>query len=108
MKDIGEGAVKKLAARRLDNMGTIKSHSGVVNNEERLAKYVNKVEMKKSIAGIETIERAATLKKKKDSTRALIQMSGDARTKLAAKNGCVEDCKEGDQRYAASLLWNIS
>jgi hypothetical protein len=42
-----------------------------------------------SIAGIETIERAATLKKKKkkDSTRALIQMSGDARTKLATKNG---------------------
>jgi hypothetical protein len=88
MKHVGEGAVKKLAARRLDNMGTIKPHSGVVNNEERLVKYVNKVEMTKSIAGIETIERAATLKKKKkDSTRALIQMSGDARTKLAAKNG---------------------
>jgi hypothetical protein len=89
MKDVGEGAVKKLAARRLDNMNTIKPHSGVVNNEERLAKYVNKNEMTKSIAGIETIERAATLKKKKDSTRALIQMYGDARTKLAAKNGDV-------------------
>jgi hypothetical protein len=45
MKDVGEGAVKKLAARRLDSMGTIKPHSGVVNNEERLAKYVNKVEV---------------------------------------------------------------
>jgi hypothetical protein len=34
MKDVGEGEVKKLAARRFDSMGIIKSHSGVVNNEE--------------------------------------------------------------------------
>jgi hypothetical protein len=32
MKDVGEGAAKKFAARRLDNIGTIKPHSGVVNN----------------------------------------------------------------------------
>jgi hypothetical protein len=104
MKDVGEGAVKKLAALRLDNMSTIKPHSGVVNNEERLAKHVNKVEMTKSIAGIETIERAATLKKKKkkDSTRALIQMSGDASTKLAAKNGDVS--KITKKEISAMLL----
>jgi hypothetical protein len=104
MKDVGEGSVKKIAARRLDNMGTIKPHSGVVNNEERLAKYKNKVEMTKSIAGIETIERAATLKKKKkkDITHALIQMSGDARTKLAAKNGDVS--KITKKEISAMLL----
>jgi hypothetical protein len=107
MKDVGEGAVKKLAARRIDTIGTIKPHSGVVKHEERLAKYVNKVEMTKSIAGIETIERAATLKKKKkkkkkDSTRALIQMSGDARTKLAAKNGDVS--KITKKEISAMLL----
>jgi Zn-dependent M16 (insulinase) family peptidase len=74
-----------------------------LNDEERLAKkYVNKVEMTKSIAGtIERIERAATLKKK-DSTRALIQMSGDVRTKLTAKNGNVS--KITKKEISAAML----
>jgi hypothetical protein len=56
--------------------------------------------------GYRTIERAATLKKKKkkkkDSTRALIQISWDARTKLAAKNGDVS--KTTKKEISAMLL----
>jgi hypothetical protein len=89
MKDVGEGAIKKIAARKLDSMGSIKPHSGLVNNEEQLARYGNKVDLTKSIADIETTEKAAALKKKNDSTRELINLSGDARTKLAAKKGDV-------------------
>jgi hypothetical protein len=102
MRDVGVGAKKKLAARKLDAMGTIKPHSGLVNTEEQLAKYVNKVDLTKSIADIEANEKAAALKRKNDSTRKLIQLSGDARTKLVAKNGDVS--KITKKEISAMLL----
>jgi hypothetical protein len=51
----------RFAARKLDSVGTIKLHSGLLlnNNEEHLAKYQNKVTMAKSLARIETQDKTA-------------------------------------------------
>ena len=90
MKDAaGVGQGMKLAARKLDSLGSIRPHSGLVNNEEKLAKMKNQVGLAKSIADIQAQDKAATLKKKDADTHALLLLAANAREKLSVKNGDV-------------------
>jgi hypothetical protein len=90
MKDISrEGGGIKLAARKLDCLGSIKPYSGLVNNEEQLRKMKNQVGLAQSIMDIQALDKATTLQKRKDDTTALVLLSVNAREKLAEKDGDV-------------------
>ena len=58
----GTNAKHKLAKRKLDSWGSIKSHCGFANLEKKLARYKNMLELADSIA---EIEKKAQAKKRK-------------------------------------------
>ena len=88
MRDsIGTGATMKLAARKLDNLGRIKAHSSMTNDESNLAKLKNQCLLAQSIAEIKTGDKAAAEEKKSKELRDLVMLAGPANSKLAAKNG---------------------
>jgi hypothetical protein len=90
MKDAGgANATMKLAARKLDQMGYIKLHSGIVNTPKMLAKMTNQMQMSKLLAEIRTIETTATVDKKKIYTDSLILLAPSAKIKLASNSGDV-------------------
>jgi hypothetical protein len=65
MKDAGgEGATIHLAQRKLDNLGYIKAHSGLANNDRRLKRLKNEAEMAASMAEIAVVQAAEEKKKK--------------------------------------------
>jgi hypothetical protein len=86
----GEGARIRLAAIKLDHLGNIKAHSGLVNNEGKLQKWRNQVQLAQSVAAITKFAKDEALKKKRDASTELALLSGPAMLKLAAKNGNVE------------------
>ena len=49
-ESVGMGAKLKLVKRKLDNLGYIKSHSGLQNNEARLERLKSEMEMAASLA----------------------------------------------------------
>ena len=53
----GYGAKTKLAMRKLDNIGYIKSYGGVQNNTERLHQLKNKLEFSQLLAIISLLEQ---------------------------------------------------
>ena len=54
----GHGATIKMAARKLDQLGYIKAHSGVANDSARLKKLRNQLQLANSLASIERSEAA--------------------------------------------------
>ena len=77
----------KFAVRKLDQMGYIKSHSGIVNLSKRLVKMRNQIHMSRSLAEISTIEKNATVDKKNIYTDSLIFLAPSTKIKLASKSG---------------------
>ena len=69
-ESVGMGAKLKLVKRKLDNLGYIKSHSGLQNNEARLERLKSQMEMAASLAEIngmryqEKVEKLEIGKKK--------------------------------------------
>ena len=57
MRDtVGMGAQLKLVKSKLDNLGYIKSQSGIQNNKTRLQRLENQMEMVSSLAEINTLK----------------------------------------------------
>ena len=77
----------KFAVRNLDQMGYIKSHSGIVKSSKRLVKMRNQIHMSRSLAEIRTIETNDTVDKKNIYTDSLIFLAPSTKIKLASKSG---------------------
>ena len=90
MRDAGgNGANTKLAARKLDQMGFYKSHSGLTNSEDVMARRKNQFMLAKSVGEIEKFGVDAAQEKKLAAESSLLEMAPAAKTKLAAKNNDV-------------------
>jgi hypothetical protein len=90
MKDAsGYGAVTKLAARKLDQLGSIKAYSGMANTESKLKQMQNQVDLSASIAQIHLQDQAVTVTKKAAATQELLMLVAAAKLKLGANNGDV-------------------
>lgn len=90
MKDAGgTKADQKLAKRKLDMHGNIKSHSGLQNDEKRLKSLRNELQLADSIAEIARVDKASKAKKKNESHQELLELAPKARDNLQAKNGNV-------------------
>jgi hypothetical protein len=98
----GHGATIKMAARKLDQLGYIKAHSGVANDSARLKKLRNQLQLANSLASIERSEAAIAKKKKTDSFAERLAMAPTAVVKLAEKGGQVTRLTKKD---ISSLLF---
>jgi len=85
----GEGAKMRLSKRRLDNLGSIKSHSGLMNNPALLAALENQLQLGQSFASLSEHERVEAMRKKEGTKHELLNIAPLAKDNLAKKNGDV-------------------
>ena len=85
----GTGASMKMAARKLDQFGYIKSYSGLANDPARLSKLANQLMLAKSVASIAEEEKRQARQKKTTATTELFALAPEAKKKLANKLGDV-------------------
>ena len=86
LKDAGgDGPTQKLATRKLNAIGIIKAHCGIVNDDATLAKMKRQLELAKSISEINVAEKKQAEKKRESETQELIQAGPDAVKKLLSK-----------------------
>ena len=76
------GGGKKLAARKLNNMGHVNAWSGIANGPEELAKFKRRCQLMASVDQIDDAQRAAKKQKKSDDDAKLRQLARTAFVKL--------------------------
>ena len=81
----GEGAKLKLAARKLDALGHIKSHSSIANDPDCLRKLQNQLQLSELIAAIERDTKAEETLKKDEDLKERRALGPQAMKKLADK-----------------------
>ena len=79
----------KLAARKLDQMGFYKSHSGLTNSEDVMARRNNQFMLTKSVGEIQKFGVDAAQKKKSAAESSLLDMAPGAKTNLDTNNNDV-------------------
>ena len=83
LKDAGgEGATKKLAKRKLNTAGAIKSHCGLQNHPERVNKLMSALELTASIAEISALTKANKDKDKCKADTELLDLAPASLQKL--------------------------
>lgn len=92
----GQGAQKKLAKRKLDNLGDIKAHSGVQNDPERIRKLKATAELSASISEIVRLDKAEKVAKKVKMSSDLLGKGPAALAKLKSKGGDVDGLTKGE------------
>jgi hypothetical protein len=86
----GHGVAIKMAARKLDQLGYVKAHSGVANGSARLEKLTNQLQLANSLAAAKRSDTATAKKKKTESFAERNAMAPTmAVVKLAEKDGHV-------------------
>ena len=99
LKDAGgEGATKKLAKRKLNNVGAITSHCGIQNHPERVSKLVNALHLTSSLAEISAQKKATKDQEKRMGDAELMDLAPAALTKLNSEkvNGDVSKLTKRD------------
>jgi hypothetical protein len=86
---VGKGAMIKLVARKLDHLGSIKAHSGLVNEPSQMLKWQNQVDLAKSLVDIQEHDKKEAAKKMADESTMLVMLAGSAMEKLSQKSGDV-------------------
>ena len=81
----GQGAKRKLAARKLNMYGSINSHSGLGNSQEQLEKMRRHQQLAASLAEISRVGAEAKKKKKDYDTEALSAAGPASLFKLRGK-----------------------
>jgi ribosomal protein L12E/L44/L45/RPP1/RPP2 len=90
MKDAGgEGATKKLAQRKLNNVGAITNHCGLQNHPSRIKKLVAALELSASLAEISALTKANKAKDKRIADTGLMDLAPAALTKFLKKHDSV-------------------
>jgi len=103
MEDAGGDAAKhKLAKRKLDQHGSIKSHCAIVNDPKRLKSLKNQQQLAASIAQIQRLEEANKVKTQENNLLEMRNLAPKAMLKLANKGGDVN--KLTIKEIAAVLL----
>jgi hypothetical protein len=90
MQDAGDsGAKHKLSKHKLDAMGYVKSHSGIMNDDQRVKRLKNQAQLAESIAEIKCFENAAKEKKQGDMHVVQSQLAPAGVLKLVDRGGDV-------------------
>jgi hypothetical protein len=90
MRDAGgDAATQRLAKRKLDSWGHVKSHSGIVNDPARMDRMENGRQLAASLADISHREQMATKQKKTAEASDHLILHADAKIKLVVKGGDV-------------------
>jgi hypothetical protein len=103
----GDGAEMKLAKRKLTQLGVVKSHCGVVNSAELLAKMEASHQVVESIASISRLTTEATATKKQKEIGELAEILPAAKEKLAAKKGLVSALYKTEIRALLVVCYSI-
>eukprot|EP00978_Attheya_sp_CCMP212_P031727 scaffold120920_cov35-Attheya_sp.AAC.1 len=91
MRDAGgNGATMKIAKRKLSTFGAIQSHSGMANDERRLAQLRNKFELVASLAEINRLEKDNLEAKANSALMEKRTKAPAALAKLSTNNGKVK------------------
>jgi hypothetical protein len=85
----GDGATMKLSSCRLDHIGQVKLHSGLVKSKEALNAFKNQLTLANSVALIQELEKAAAAKKAADLAETFTSLAPTALVRLSEKNGDV-------------------
>ena len=83
----GEGALKKLAKRKLDNVGDIKAHCGIQNSVERIRQLKAARELSDSLTEIARKDHESVTAKKAKASGDLLDEAPAAAGKLKSKQG---------------------
>ena len=87
MKDVSsKGGSTILTARKLDILGSIKPHYGLLNNKGNLTRPRNQVFLDNYITDIQAHYKTATLHKKASDAITPVLLAADAREDLTANN----------------------
>ena len=97
----GIGASMKMAARKLDHFGYIKSYSGIANDQAWLVKLANQLMLSKSVVSIVEEEKKQAHRKKTAATTELVALAPEEKRKLANKLG---DATNITKKYIAALM----
>ena len=90
----GNGALRKLARRKLDNVGDIKAHCGIQNNPERIRQLSAARELSASITEIARKEHESATAKKVKASGDLLAEAPAAAAKLKFKQGNANKLKK--------------
>ena len=82
----GNSANTKIEARKLDIMGFFKSHSGLINSEDAVARKTNQVMLTKLVAAIQKAEADTARKNKLTVESSLWEMVPAVKIKLSEKD----------------------
>ena len=86
MRDAGgDGATIRMAQRKLDNLGYIKAHSGLANDDRRMKRLQNAAELAASMAEIAVVQATAEKNKKTTERHDLLKLVPDAIVKFNEK-----------------------
>jgi hypothetical protein len=85
----GDAATQRLAKRKLDSWGRVKSHSGIVNDPARMDGMENGRQLSASLADTSHREQMAAKQKKKAEASDHLILFAHAKTKLVVKGGDV-------------------
>ena len=82
----GAGASTKLAKRKLNNLGMIRSHSGVQNNPEQIKRMKAQLQLAESMAAIQRQTQTTKAANAANTIKNLQEVAPQALQKLQAKN----------------------
>jgi hypothetical protein len=92
MRDAGgDAATQRLAKRKLDSWGHVKSHSGIVNDPARMDRMENGRQLSASLADMSHREQMAAKQKKKAKASDHLILFAHAKIKLVVKGGDVSN-----------------
>ena len=86
----GRSAQRKMAERKLTNIGTVTGHCGLVTSEEHISRLREQYEFVKAIAEINRISASQKKRKEEDSRKELEKNAPAAAIKLETKNRNVD------------------
>ena len=99
---VGLGAQLKLAKRKLDNLGYIKSHSGIQNDKERLKRLKSQLTLAASLAEINVMKESEKSDKEEDTKNDYRKVAKQAYDKYMANINNME--KLTKKEMAAIML----
>ena len=109
MRDAGgDGAMMKLAERKLNALGNVNSHSCFVNSAVNLEKMRNQVQLASSIAQVGRVQRLEAIAKKNEETAEKLNLAPTALAKLEKNNGDVEKLTKKEIAAVLLVKYNVT
>jgi len=103
----GKRAQRKMAERKMTNIGTVVGHCGLVNSEENLLRLREQYQFVMSLAEINRITTNEKKKKESDAQKELEKSAPAAATKLETKERKVDSLTMAEMEAILFQVYNV-